>query len=383
MHPHAQFDLHTKRILNTLRKIMPRRTTLQDIADALGLNQSTVSRALHDSPRIPKKTCEQVKAMAAKLGYQKHPAYGFLSDCRWKRPFTNDGMVIGVVLAEERPGIHMIDSIHKEAMALGFRLAIFAVKKGRGHILHRILQARNISGIILAWDAYTALEDDFPLEYYSIVLARPRNERLPFVTVRDNPFEQTYTLLNELKHRGYKKIGLCTWREADSEIDDRIIGAYSCFCFNYPSFATIPPFTLSQSELYRLRDEHGLPLHCPGFDQWLARNKPDAVLGFNALVFYWIRKAGYRMPEDIGFIEQRTIRSYALNQIGAIAVNQLDLLMRQNKRGRLDHRVLIVTEATKWVDFPTVRSVDTTIRHIEYPPPPDPELDIGIRIEHI
>ena len=45
------------------------RVTLDDIALQLGVSRSTVSRALHDHPRISKATRRTVKALAAELGY--------------------------------------------------------------------------------------------------------------------------------------------------------------------------------------------------------------------------------------------------------------------------------------------------------------------------
>jgi LacI family transcriptional regulator len=45
------------------------RVTGYDVARALGMSQSTVSRALRDDPRVVPATREMVKATAAELGY--------------------------------------------------------------------------------------------------------------------------------------------------------------------------------------------------------------------------------------------------------------------------------------------------------------------------
>ena len=45
-------------------------TTLSDIAKALGISMSTVSRALHDHPAISKETKDKVLELAQKLNYQ-------------------------------------------------------------------------------------------------------------------------------------------------------------------------------------------------------------------------------------------------------------------------------------------------------------------------
>lgn len=47
----------------------PRRRTLQDVAEAVGLSVNTVSRALRDMPGVRSTTREQIKAEAERLGY--------------------------------------------------------------------------------------------------------------------------------------------------------------------------------------------------------------------------------------------------------------------------------------------------------------------------
>ncbi|XCF07829.1 LacI family DNA-binding transcriptional regulator [Tamlana crocina] len=51
---------------------MNNKPTIHDIAKALGVDSSTVSRALNDSPRVTKATKVRVLAMAAELGYQRN-----------------------------------------------------------------------------------------------------------------------------------------------------------------------------------------------------------------------------------------------------------------------------------------------------------------------
>ncbi|GAA4825077.1 LacI family DNA-binding transcriptional regulator [Algivirga pacifica] len=45
-------------------------TTIHDIADALGINSSTVSRALNDHPKVSEKTKKKVREMATQLNYR-------------------------------------------------------------------------------------------------------------------------------------------------------------------------------------------------------------------------------------------------------------------------------------------------------------------------
>ena len=46
-------------------------TTIQDIADKLGISKSTVSKALNDAPDISETLQKQVLETAVELGYSK------------------------------------------------------------------------------------------------------------------------------------------------------------------------------------------------------------------------------------------------------------------------------------------------------------------------
>jgi LacI family transcriptional regulator len=59
--------------------------TIHDIANILGLNSSTVSRALSNSPRVAKKTKDRVFEKATELGYQRNH---LASNLRKSRTFT-------------------------------------------------------------------------------------------------------------------------------------------------------------------------------------------------------------------------------------------------------------------------------------------------------
>ncbi|NME68715.1 LacI family DNA-binding transcriptional regulator [Flammeovirga aprica] len=50
-----------------------RKSTLTDLAKAMGMNVSTVSRALNDHPKISSKTKAKVKALAEKMDYKPNP----------------------------------------------------------------------------------------------------------------------------------------------------------------------------------------------------------------------------------------------------------------------------------------------------------------------
>ena len=64
--------------------------TIHDIARSLGIDSSTVSRALNDSPRVSKKTKVKIAEKAKELGYQRNMLASKLR--------TNKSNTIGVIV---------------------------------------------------------------------------------------------------------------------------------------------------------------------------------------------------------------------------------------------------------------------------------------------
>jgi LacI family transcriptional regulator len=61
------------------------KATIHDISKALGIDSSTVSRALNDSPRVSKKTKNNILDMAKELGYQRN---SLASNLRTQKTYT-------------------------------------------------------------------------------------------------------------------------------------------------------------------------------------------------------------------------------------------------------------------------------------------------------
>lgn len=97
---------------------MKRNITIHDLARELGIDSSTVSRALNDSPRVGVKTKERVKAKAKELGYQRNL---LASNLR-----TSKTMTIGVVVpfVSRHFFSEAIDGIEQVASDNGYRVII-------------------------------------------------------------------------------------------------------------------------------------------------------------------------------------------------------------------------------------------------------------------
>lgn len=120
--------------------------TIHDIAKALGVNSSTVSRALNDSPKVLQKTKEKVFAKASELGYQKN---SLASNLRMSKTNT-----IGVILP--RVSRHffasVISGIEEVAYKNGYIIVICQSLDSleREKKLLRTLYSKRVDGILMS-----------------------------------------------------------------------------------------------------------------------------------------------------------------------------------------------------------------------------------------
>jgi LacI family transcriptional regulator len=127
---------------------MKRRVTLKDVADAVGVHLSTVSRALDpDSPhRVSSELAERIERASRALGYRKNSAGYTLK--------TNTTRTIGVVIPDiTDPAFPPIIRGIEDALARRGYVAIVANTDGdarRERELVSMLRDRGVDGLLLA-----------------------------------------------------------------------------------------------------------------------------------------------------------------------------------------------------------------------------------------
>jgi LacI family transcriptional regulator len=94
------------------------RVNIYDVAEAVGVSISTVSRALNDDVRISAKTKARVKAAATTLGFQKNALATSLS--------TDKSKVIGVIVSHLNREFlsSLVHNIEETAFAMGYSVII-------------------------------------------------------------------------------------------------------------------------------------------------------------------------------------------------------------------------------------------------------------------
>ena len=274
---------------------MERQTTIKDIAQALKISISTVSRALRDAPDVGEETRKAVKALAEELDYQPNK----LALSLLKKQTNTIGLIIpnlDYVLAT------MVRGIDEVALEAGYTVMVCQSDEsfGREMVNTKRLLDSLVDGFIISVSSETMVFEHIkkiqskkiPLVLFDRVI---NNINVP--KVRLDNVEGGKLVANHMVEQGYKRIAILGGRETMNISNERIDGFVQ---------------TLKQN---KIKFDKDLLIHCD-FNQDYAymatkellsmKNRPDAIfaisdrLAVGAMVA--IKEAGLHMPKDIGLV---------------------------------------------------------------------------------
>lgn len=202
---------------------MKKRTTIYDIANALDVTVSTVSRALSDFPGISDATKKAVIEMAAKLDYRPNKLASALK--------SGKTFIIGVIVPSIQAHFFasIIHSIEDELKDSGYSIIVYqssesVAKEIKG--VSTLLEAQ-VDGIM----ASLALETE-DVSHFEEVIKQNKplilfdrvDERLKVPTVTLNDFKAGFIAATHLIERGYKKIAFVTTSHKIKIFSERLEG---------------------------------------------------------------------------------------------------------------------------------------------------------------
>lgn len=202
---------------------MSKQTTVKDIAKALGVHHTTVSRALRNHPDVNASTRETVHEIAAQMNYVPN---SFASSLR-----NNQRKVIGLIVPDIRPHffaqtIHYFTNIAFEA---GYTVMICQSNEdGTQEIENvRVLMQNRVAGVFASISQKTDNFDHFiQLEKQGIPLVF--FDRLPqgqsFSIVETNNYQGSYDLTKYLISKNKRKIAFYAGYKGISVFEERLCG---------------------------------------------------------------------------------------------------------------------------------------------------------------
>lgn len=341
----------------------PRDVTLHDVAAAIGVSASTVSRALRDDPRITKETRRRVKEAASSMRYRPNPyVTAHAIQMRQHGRFTSSRATVAVL---ETNSSKRSDSqwfqlylrgIEQEASEQGFqidRLCLGATGLATATNVAKVLRARNIRGVVIMPVNGAVSLDGIPFPTLAsatidLSLQTPGIDR----AIPDY-FEGMRVALNMLHARRRRRIGFCTRRSELLRIGCRWMGGYLAWRTEGAECERLAPHVGNDQagdgprEWRRQRDD---------FERWLDAERPDAIVSNLSHVPEWLDELGVRVPDEVLFaslgvgpgspypgIDQR------FERIGAAAFNLVASRIYRNAYG-LPPEPTIVMIPPAWVD---------------------------------
>lgn len=260
---------------------------MRAVAKAAGVARSTVSKALRGDPTIPAVRRRQIKRIAERLGYRPNPMVAALmaqlhSQRRRNDPHHLAWLNLWTPDLESARGhnpVPVLTGARRRAEELGYGIEIHHV--GRDRIsparLRQILITRCQWGVIFPPVPESA--GHYPIDMDGLTgVAIGTSLREPVMhRVSHNHYQGGMLACQELRARGFRRIGFVLSRWNDERVDGKWRAAY-----------------LVQQQLWRKSERLPPLLAGPGekaiFERWFVQHQPDAIVVAEANVAGWLRE---------------------------------------------------------------------------------------------
>lgn len=247
-----------------------KRVRQADIAKELGLDRSTVSKALKGDPAISEGTRKAVRALAERMGFRPDPMLSALAHYRKKDPSPYRSTIAWVYNYPKSTDMSLyaghgdyFRGASTRCRELGYHLEPVWIDGKRTTIrrLPEILKARGIQAIIFAPQAEVGVKLDFPMDKFCTLtigysLAEPRMD-----VITNDHFTTMTEILERLSAAGYGRIGCYLWEVDNERMGRRARSAFLAFSAEYACCV----------EAYREFDEKK-------FLDWIRDNELEAVV---------------------------------------------------------------------------------------------------------
>jgi LacI family transcriptional regulator len=332
---------------------MSQRITMLDIARHLDLDQSTVSLALRNHPRISAVTRDKVHHAAATLGYRPDPMLSALATYRQAgRPHDITAELAWVNRWSSPEKFHAFrefDGYWRGAMAAardgGYRLETFNLGDAPLSRLERILRARNITGLVIP-PHHGGCNEWSGMDFSGFNIVRiGHSVRLAAHAVGCDQTAAAILGFNRIHARGYRRIGFVT--HPGAEVSSRFRAGFLFAQENTSDHVHLPTLLLQEKDVATDRND----LAC-----WLKHHRPDAILTTSAPLRGLLADLGVRVPHDIALAGTSVLDGNAEagidqrpEEIGRAAIELIESLFAHGHRG-VPEVPRMVTVASRWVD---------------------------------
>lgn len=335
------------------------RVTMQDVARAAKVHQTTVSLALRNDDRLPEKTRARLWRIAERLGYRPDPMLSALNLYRTGRQPAQAAATMAFLLnfrdRDELSAWHphrlFLEGARKQAEQMGYRVEPFYVRPSlpdEGPRIERILRARGIVGVIIGAFGDDTIQFQMEWNQFSLVLIESQQLGVPLHMISNNQMMITRKAVRHLHGLGYRRIGLAVGRRGEVNLSNAFTAGYHAEIALRADLARLPPLLLAGLRPADL---------APALARWQKAHAFDVIASNWAQVPDGLRLAGYRVPGDVAVASLDLNPDSGSNAgmaqhhrvVGERAAEQLAILMKTNQRGVIEPHNSTFIEG-RWVD---------------------------------
>jgi DNA-binding LacI/PurR family transcriptional regulator len=316
------------------------RVTQRDIARQANVSHVTVSLALRGDPAIPDRTRRRIQQIADALGYAPDPMLMALSSYRkLRRPAAYQANIAWLT---ENP--HPANSIQGDfglyfqgaaarARELGYVLEEISLigENQNPTRLRRLLEARSITGLLLAPSWVTGRELKFDLSRYSAVRLG-YSYRSPILnTVANSQFRTALTSMQKAIALGYQRVGIILTEDVDERTSWHFLGGYLAGQHLLAKENRLAPIYASPNHALAETIHH-----------WVVQEEVDCLIGCgHGELYRALLERGVAIPGRLGYVDMQIPEADEFlsgihqnaRQIGRAAVDLLVSMMHQHTTG--------------------------------------------------
>ena len=341
--------------------------TQSDIARALGIADSTVSRALKNNPKIPLEHRRHIQETAQRMGYRINPMASALA--QWKQNLGTNSIQSSLAWLNLWPDpkkLHVPREFsgywrgaQKAAERLGYHVEEFVVNEQLPlPRLESILEARGVNGILLPPHPFPPAWGGFDWRKFSIVRYGRSCPTPKTHLVTADQVQNVLLALQTIRLRGYARVGFITgtWSTRRGGL---MQAAALLHQSTLPKKEQVP--MLLFSDLGPGISSQELHERCLAeLATWMKKNRPDAIFSDVGNLRQMLADIGYRVPEDVALAGNSTLDGDAdagidqhAEEIGRVGVLVLVSLINSHDQGipSIPREILI---SGSWVDGSTL-----------------------------
>lgn len=340
------------------------RPTIRDLAKASGFSRSTISAALNNRANISEATREKIHQLAEEMGYRKDAKIDQLMGYLSLQKSSKDLLPMAWLYAnddEDEWTRHfwrspLFDGAKAHAEKNGYRLEPFWLRS-EGMTVSRmrtILRTRGIGGIILAPPFDCPEYSEFDFDGFACAELQNDPQHLGF-NVACPDFTYNFDLAwKKVSELGYRRPGFCSIETVSRYQNEIRESRYFWHQQKLAKKNRISVFSYDQNKAWR--DE---------FLKWIESECPDVLLINSGSIPSVLKRAGYRIPDDLGLIslnEHAEKSAFACSGVDQNSLAQgaaaVDIVIGHLSRGEQGAPALPRSIQVKgsWVDKGTVRS---------------------------